>query len=96
MYTSEGASAAHKLNNKCGRTKSARFKKLKLSNFSEMELNFPRMQTMDRRVSSSSDQIDNPRKQKMREKPLRTHSSSRLDYELKTEVNNDSEDCQCF
>jgi hypothetical protein len=80
-----------KVNNKCGRTKSARLKKLRVSNSSEMEFDFPQMQTMDRRVSSSSDQIDNLRKQTIRAKPLRTHSSSRLDYEQKTEVNNDTD-----
>jgi hypothetical protein len=91
LYTSEISSTATKVNNKGGRTKSSRQKKLKVSNFSETELEFPRMQTMDRRVSSSSDQIDNLRKPKIRAKPLRTHSSSRLDYERKTEVNDVSE-----
>jgi hypothetical protein len=91
LYTSEIASTASKMNNKCGRTKSSRQKKLKVSNFSGTELDFPRMQTMDRRVSSSSDQIDNLRKPKIRAKPLRTHSSSRLDYERNTEFNDVSE-----
>jgi hypothetical protein len=75
-----------KVNNNCGRSK-----KLRVPNSSEIEFDFPSMQTMDRRVSSSSDQIDFLRKQKMRAKPLRTHSSSRLDYERTTEVNNDSD-----
>ena len=87
LYTSEMASTTTKVNNKCGRIKSSRQKKLKVSNFSGTELDFPRMQTMDQRVSSSSDQIDNLRKQKIRAKALRTHSSSRLDYERKTKVN---------
>ena len=86
LYTSEMASTATKVNNKCGRTKSSRQKKLKVSNFSGTGLEFPRIQTMDRRVSSSSDQIDNLRKQEIRARPLRTHSSSRLDYERKAEV----------
>ena len=75
----------------CGRTKSSRQNKSKVSIFSGTELDFPRMQTMDRRVSSSSDQIDNLRRQKMRAKPLRTHSSSRLDYQRKTEDGDGSE-----
>ena len=69
------------LNNKCVRTKSERLKKSKVLNFREAELDFPSMQTMDRRVSSSSDQIDTLRKQKIRAKPLCTHSSSRLYFD---------------
>ena len=80
------------LNNKCVRTKSERLKKSKVLNFREAELDFPSMQTMDRRVSSSSDQIDTLRKQKIRAKPLRTHSSSRLSFELNSNLNNNSED----
>ena len=49
-------------NTRCNRTKSARLKKLKISDFSEVEFDFPRMQTMDRRVCSSSDQIDTLKK----------------------------------
>ena len=80
------------LNNRCVRTKSERLKKSKVSNFSESEFYFPSMQTMDRRVSSSSDQIDTLGKQNIRAKSLRTHSSSRLSFELKSNVNDDSED----
>ena len=87
MYTSEAASKL-----KCGRTKSARIKKTKVSNFSEMEFTSPRMQTMDRRVSSSSDQIDDLRRQKIRAKSLRRQSSSRLDYQQKTEDSDGSKD----
>ena len=60
------------LNNRCVRTKSERLKKSNIINFSEAEFDFPSMQTMDRRVSSSSDQIDTLGKQKISAKPLRT------------------------
>ena len=71
-------------NTRCNRTKSARLKKLKISDFSELEFDNPRMQTMDRRVSSSSDQIHTLKKQKLGARPLRTHSSSRLPCEQNT------------
>ena len=77
---------------KCVRTKSARVKKLKTSYYSEMELKFPRMQTMDRRISSSSDKIDSLKKPHPGMKPQRTHSSSRLTYERKTQGDDESED----
>ena len=80
------------LNNRCVRTKSERLTKSKVLNFSESEFDFPSMQTMDRRMSSSTDQIDSLRKQKIRAKPLRSHSSSRLSFELKSKANEDSED----
>ena len=80
------------LHNRCVRTKSERLTKSKVLNFSESEFYFPSMQTLDRRMSSSTDQIDTLRKQKIRAKPLRTHSSSRLSFELKSNVNNDSDD----
>ena len=41
------------------------------------------MQTLDRRISASSDQLDTMKKQKNRQKPFRTRSSSRLSYERK-------------
>lgn len=41
------------------------------------------MQTLDRRISASSDQLDTLKKQKNRQKPFRTRSSSRLSYERK-------------
>jgi len=41
------------------------------------------MQTLDRRISASSDQLDTLKKQGNREKPLRTCSSSRLNFERK-------------
>jgi hypothetical protein len=94
MYASEITSPSTKLKNKCVRTKSSRLKKSKVLNFSEVECDFPSMQTMDRRVSSSSDQIDTLRKQKMRTKPLRTHSSSRLSFERKFCVDDDNEDVE--
>ena len=71
-------------NTRCNRTKSARLKKLKISDFSELEFDIPRMQTMDRRVSSSSDQIDTLKKKKRGALPLRSHSSSRLPCDWKT------------
>ena len=77
QYFSE---AAAKENYKCGRTKSARIKQ----NIYEVESEFPRMQTMDRRVSSSSDQIDRLRMQGLNRKPKRTNSSSQLPYERRT------------
>ena len=83
---------ATKVEKKCERTKSARVKKLQTSDFSEIASVSPRMQTMDRRVSSSSDKIDTLRKQNLASKPVRTHSSSRLSYERKTQVDNDFSD----
>jgi hypothetical protein len=80
------------LNNRCVRTKSERLNKSKVLNASDAEFDFPSMQTMDRRVSSSSDQIDTLRKHKIRAKPVRTQSSSRLSFEQKVNVNDDSED----
>ena len=41
------------------------------------------MQTLDRRISASSDQLDTLKKLKPREKPLRTRSSSRISFERK-------------
>ena len=41
------------------------------------------MQTLDRRISASSDQLDTLKKVKSREKPLRTSSSSRISFERK-------------
>merc|ERR1719483_1695029 len=41
------------------------------------------MQTLDRRISASSDQLDTLNKQRNREKPQRTRSSSRLNSEQK-------------
>jgi len=41
------------------------------------------MQTLDRRISASSDQLDTLKKQKQRQRPFRTRSSSRLSYERK-------------
>jgi len=41
------------------------------------------MQTLDRRISASSDQLDTLKKLKSREKPLRTRSSSRISFERK-------------
>ena len=41
------------------------------------------MQSLDRRISASSDQLDTLKKQKNRQKPFRTRSSSRLSYERK-------------
>ena len=77
-------SSAKVKNTRCNRTKSARLKKLKISDFSELEFDIPRMQTMDRRVSSSFDNIDTLKKQKLGAYPRRTHSSSRLPCEQKT------------
>ena len=74
--------SSNKENYKCSRTRSARLKKLKISDFGEIEDDgLPRMQTMDRRVSSSSDQIDRLRKQGISRKPVRTNSSSQISYE---------------
>jgi hypothetical protein len=44
------------------------------------------MQTLDRRISASSDQLDTLRKMKNREKPLRTRSSSRISFERKFNI----------
>ena len=41
------------------------------------------MQTLDRRISASSDQLDTLKKLKPREKPIRTRSSSRISFERK-------------
>ena len=41
------------------------------------------MQTLDRRISASSDQLDTLKKLKNREKPVRTRSSSRISFERK-------------
>merc|ERR1712038_168368 len=46
-------------------------------------MNSSAMQTLDRRISASSDQLDTLKKQKNRQKPFRTRSSSRLSYERK-------------
>ena len=43
------------------------------------------MQTLDRRISASSDQLDTLKKLKSREKPVRTRSSSRISFERKFE-----------
>ena len=43
------------------------------------------MQTLDRRISASSDQLDTLKKLKNREKPMRTRSSSRISFERKFE-----------
>ena len=43
------------------------------------------MQTLDRRISASSDQLDTLKKFKNREKPIRTRSSSRISFERKFE-----------
>ena len=50
---------------------------------SKMEVSGSAMQSLDRRISASSDQLDTLKKQKNREKPLRTRSSSRLAFERK-------------
>ena len=44
------------------------------------------MQTLDRRISASSDQLDTLKKQKNRQKPFRTRSSSRLSFERKLDT----------
>ena len=51
------------------------------------------MQTLDRRISASSDQLDTLRKIQNREKPLRTRSSSRISFErkFKSEDSDDEE-----
>jgi hypothetical protein len=44
------------------------------------------MQTLDRRISASSDQLDTLKKMKNREKPLRTRSSSKISFERKFNI----------
>ena len=48
---------------------------------SHMSVSDSVMQTLDRRISASSDQLDTLKKIKSREKPVRTSSSSRISFE---------------
>jgi len=74
--------------NKSGRrrTKSSESREYPLSGplkSSTNEIAGSAMQTLDRRISASSDNLDTLRKKKHRDKPLRTCSSSRLSFERK-------------
>ena len=91
-YPSDYTTQSTNSRNNCVRTKCLKPIKPNIINFNEMKFNCSGMQTLDRRISSSSDQIDTLRKLKMRGKPLRTHSSSRLPFEHKLQLEEDKED----